>query len=115
MRINCVFNLDSVEELRQLTEALEGTATFQAKILLQNQLKELKANKKRIEAQIIELAKERDELRPDSHIKTLKEKEDPVELTDEVAPQPEAQLSLRIEAERVIDNIEAPPNEESQE
>lgn len=98
LNMNLVFNLSSVEELDQLCKALKETATLQAKLALEKQIRELNQTKKRLQKQVEDLRKERDKLSP----KTTKDTDmDKKELADEE----EAPSSLRRDGEQIIERL----------
>jgi hypothetical protein len=105
MRINVVFNLETVDELKHLTQSLEGTATLQAKIMLENRIKSLKKDEEELIRVIHELREERNKLQQDKKAKWEIESVD-LALTDSEEPEPSPEYTaLDEDAERVIESL----------
>lgn len=106
--MSIVFKLNSLEDLDNLTQALKQTATLQAKIKLEQQIKRLAKEKAALRIEVEALKMEKHGLQPPSdEKKAIAEKE---EEEDEERPS-----SLRRDGERLIDLITEEPVEETAE
>ncbi len=114
MRFNLNVNLDSVEDLVKVTNALKEAATLQAQLRLQESIKELKTEKIALSTVIQALKDERRELTKD------KEPEKGELKLSEVKPAPEGEAEsehsppsgLDDQADRIIERVdETSPNE----
>ena len=110
MRFNLNVNLDSVEDLVKVTNALKEAATLQAQLRLQESIKELKAEKIALSTVIRALKDERRDLKGEKSEGTLKEDEEKLEL--EVEAEHSQPSSLDEQADRIIErDDETSPNE----
>lgn len=62
VRLNVVFNLESVAELEELTNALKGVSELQAKLRLREEIKDLAAQRDNYREDVNELRAERNHL-----------------------------------------------------
>ncbi len=62
LRMNLNFNIESVSDLERVTEALKQATTLQAKIKLENQIRELKAEKEHVSQLVQKLRDEQQRL-----------------------------------------------------
>ena len=114
MRFNLNVNLDSVEDLVKVTNALKEAATLQAQLRLQESIKELKAEKIALSTANQALKDERRELTKDKEpeLKELSEAEPRAEGESESDYSPPSGLDEQ--ADRIIERIdETSPNEEA--
>lgn len=106
MRFNLNVNLDSVEDLVKVTNALKEAATLQAQLRLQESIKELKAEKIALSTAVQTLKDERRDLTKDAE----PEKSD-VELVEK-DPEPEGEEAesessgLDEQADRIIERVD---------
>ena len=115
MRFNLNVNLDSVEDLVKVTNALKEAATLQAQLRLQESIKELKAEKIALNVVIQALKDERRDLTKDKEpekgeleLSKTVEVEAPREATEDHSPP----SSLDETADRIIErDDETSPNE----
>jgi len=101
LNMNLVFNLSSVEELDQLCKALKETATLQAKMALEEQIRSLNKTKERLGREVEALKMERDELRPKPKDEETDKKSDDEEGIEE----DETPSSLRRDGEQIIERL----------
>jgi len=89
LNMNVVFNLSTVEELDQLCKALKETATLQAKLALEKEIRDLTQKKRHLQKQIEDLRKEKNELSPNlKDEETGKKAAYDEEMADDEAPEP---------------------------
>ena len=86
--MNLVFNLNSVEELDQLCKALKETATLQAKLALEKEIRDLNQKKRHLQKQVEALRKEKNELRPETSKDTDMDKKEDAEEEIEAESEP---------------------------
>ena len=122
MRFNLNVNLDSVEDLVKVTNALKEAATLQAQLRLQESIKELKAEKIALSTVIQALKDERRDLKglePESQKDKIEKLSDTgPSLEVESVPEGEAEESdhsppsgLDEQADRIIDRVGDESNE----
>lgn len=97
VNINLVFNIHSIEELGQVYNALKETATLQAKLALEKQIRELSQDKKRLEKEIKDLKRERDKLAPETKESGLDKKSSADEEEVEAEPYPDEEATEEAE------------------
>ena len=117
MRFNLNVNLDSVEDLVKVTNALKEAATLQAQLRLEESIKELKAEKIALSTVVQALRDERRELTKDKEPEKGEIKKNSLE----VEPAPEGgetesehspPSGLDEQADRIIERVdEISPNE----
>ena len=115
MRFNLNVNLDSVEDLVKVTNALKEAATLQAQLRLQESIKELKAEKIALSTVVQALKDERRELTKDKEPERagveVVEK-DPAPDAEEAESEYSPPSSLDETADRIIErDDETSPNE----
>ncbi len=108
MRFNLNVNLDSVEDLVKVTNALKEAATLQAQLRLQESIKELKAEKIALSTVNQALRDERRELTKDKESKgELKLNEAVEELSEAEAETDYSPPSgLNEQADRIIERVD---------
>ena len=104
--MSIVFKLTSLDDLKNLANALDETVTFQAKIQLEEEIKRLSKRKNKLTVEIEALRMVKDGMVPPSE----KEKAD---VEDEI--QVEAPTTLSDEANILIEEITEEPAEEVEE
>ena len=105
MRFNLNVNLDSIEDLLKVANALKEAATLQAQLRLLESIKELKAEKIALNAVVQQLRRERRQLKGEDLEKaTQKDPKEEVETLEvEESDQPS---SLDDQAGRIIEGVD---------
>lgn len=115
MRFNLNVNLESIEDLLKVANALKEAATLQAQLRLQESIKELKAEKFTLRAEIKELRDEHTKAKEpeEGAIKKPSEAEEDKEEAEVEDYRPPS--GLNEQADRIIERIdETNPHEEAE-
>jgi len=104
--MSIVFKLTSLDDLKNLANALDETVTFQAKIQLEEEIKRLIKQKNKLKVELEALRMEKNGMAPPS-------KKDKEEAEDEVMAEPPT--TLGDEARTLIEDITEEPVEEVEE
>lgn len=107
--LSIVHKITSLEDLKNLVQALDQTATFQAKIQLEAEIRRLAKRRDKLSVEITVLEMERDELQPHTEEKPATLKEVPMG-EDEERPR----STLAADSRRLIEEITEEPAEEQE-
>ena len=107
--LSIVHKITSLEDLKNLVQALDQTATFQAKIQLEAEIRRLAKRRDKLRVEITALEMERDGLQPPPNEKATTLKED---AEDEEEQRPRS--TLEADSRRLIEEITEEPAEEQE-
>lgn len=101
MRVNLVFNMESIDELDNLVEALKEVATLQAKLQLEQEIRLLVDARKLLIKEIDTLRTMKNELKGTSQEESSDTKKTPSPEFERATPS----SSLQPEAQRIIEAV----------